>query len=368
MAARNKTQQSATPRDPRPVRAAIRMVLPYLIIPALVLLGVEYKVREWRWQEQYDWGGMDKVAGSKPIEKVFIGTSRTLYGIDQDVFAQGVGAATGRAPYVVNMGSGGTRLMYSYFGLRNLLERSPAQTQRLDLFIECPGGMPMYNTWNDIWFYPTMEGAIVPHLRWSDMGRLWSSSMTREEKLDLTVRFIGFSSVIFTKRGTVRAIFLLRGIAAVNSAYMLIAPERTKAVLDEGKGADMRTGQGPDMDVVRNEDYFFNIWKSQDKWNLDREWRDWDKTILADLIDMVRANGGRVYFYHIPQTERQEAYFAERVEDLAAFRAQAAKWGTPYLHSDFAYSDEDFPDRFHLGKQASVEYTKALVEEYLKAK
>jgi hypothetical protein len=95
--------------------------------------------------------------------------------------------------------------------------------------------------------------------------------------------------------------------------------------------------------------------------------REWRGTIPEDLARLVGAAGGHVVFLDLPLSEAfRDAYRSTvRRQDVALFARQARQWGACVVRPDFAYSDDDLPDLWHLRPERAAEYTRAVAAAWL---
>lgn len=355
----------SAPQAPEAIPSRAMQWLIWILIPVIGFAVTESKLRESYIAFTAGWHTVSQMSGDKHIDAIFIGTSRTFYGVDEERFSSELSKLTGRRFFSYNIGAGDTRLTFNYMGLRNLYHQHPAQVRGCIIFIEAPGGIPEYLLWTDEWTYQRAEQLLVPNMQWEDLPRLWRSHMTTEKKLDMTTRFLFFGTITFAQRHIIRYEFFLKGQQFTEGLLLdLGAKPRESTELRTDKF--LREGIKTVEDINRNAKKLFDDYYIREKDMLERPWREWDKSILGDLVTMVQRNGGRVVFFEIPQTSMFDRIYHTpmREEDRIAFEKQAAIWGTPILRTNLVYTDEDFPDHFHLSTEKSPEFSALLARKY----
>jgi len=345
----------------------------WILVPLAVIIGFELSIQDTGITFNMGWHTVDDVANAKKIDYLFVGTSRTLAAVDEATFTDEIWQQTGQGLYGQNMGVGGVRLVWHYLGLRNLYQQAQddpqlrQQLQGTTVLIEAPGELPEHMYWTDNWVYPTYEQLLIPNLRSRDLGPLWSSTMPLNLKIDLTLRFLFHDWDTFTFRGRIRHEFIRHGGMMVER--LLAAVTGIERGEDEKiQDLNFRGNIKGDPDVARNAERLLAEWKFREQKKLQRAWRNWEETILADIVKTVQQGGGDVAFYDIPQPSGfDDIYHTEqRNADRRAFYKAAEKWGTPVLKPDFEYTDDDFPDHFHLSGSESMPYSRALARAFVR--
>jgi hypothetical protein len=307
-----------------------------------------------------------RVAARGPLTHITVGSSRVASAIRADTLQtilraaalRGEGDAPGRAPedvHAVNAGKGYATLHLHYLGLRNLIAEHPESLEGVTVFVEAPAGLAIYNTWDSGWVGENWPTLLAPLLRAEDLPRFLSQS---ENTVAAKARVLGAYFLQFTRYlQYVRP----RLEDAVNSRFAM------KKRRDEG--ADLSTAGGVRADeegvaLTREQTRRLGI----EEFTNQEPWRDWDRSIWADVVAMVRAHGGDVVFFEMPisSVAMQAGATDLRREDKRYFDAWREANGLALLRpQNFEYTDEDFPDLMHLRKSRSAEFTARLAEAYL---
>jgi hypothetical protein len=344
------------------------VVFLWILVPALVYFAAEDRFRGSSWDQTFGWHTIPAVTGGKHIDSLFFGTSRTAAAVCEEDFAQRVANTTGQPHYAYNMGAGETRLVFHYFGLRNLYKDSPRQLKGTTLFIEAPSGLPEYMFWTDAWIYPRAERNLIPVLRDDDLSRLWRADESVEKRLDLSIRYLLWSQRLFSMRHVFRHESLALGAKWMEGVLLHLgarAPESQSGFTEEE--LRIRGGIQADPAITRDAERVFKKYCEREKNVLNRPWQRWQDTILQDIVDLVHANGGHVVFFEVPQPTIFNRIYGSslREKDRAVFRAWADQVGATLVRADFVYTDADFPDNFHLAASLCGAYSTSLADAYV---
>ena len=95
----------------------------------------------------------------------------------------------------------------------------------------------------------------------------------------------------------------------------------------------------------------------------DRDPINWDRSVLASLVDDIRSHGGSVVLYDMPiSTSAQSVIDSNRTlkRDRTALHEWLTQNNIPLVTADLAYDDTDFPDLSHLRSSRAVEFSRSL--------
>lgn len=341
-------------------------LLLYIVLPLLAFGILELAVRERppNPYEHYGYTGAPEEAAGKPVDLVAVGTSRVLAGILEEELAGELKEQTGRDWHVQNLGAPQRKLVYHYLGLRNLYKEHPDLYKGATVLIEAPSLLPEHMYWRDDWIYPGFAQMFLDNMHVQDLAGLMMTHAPLEQRLDVIIRFAMQWSELFSTRLRTRQDFLNWGT------------DFAEEFLDEAALFDSRQ-QMINLDInprggIRTEflhrqliERIYRQWLEDDRETLFRDWQEWDKTVLADIVKLVRANDGQVVFFEMPLSSLNDLlYGAEgREEDRASFLAQAKEWGIPVVETSFASTDEDLPDWIHLSRPKAEEFSKVLAKD-----
>lgn len=342
--------------------AVLFMILPILLAETALTVR-EVVVPAGR----YFYHGVSLDAQSAPADVLFIGSSRVA-AIHPEAFQKKAQNLSGRGLIVRQVAMGCSTMAEHYFGLRHLVETAPWGLRGCTVIIEAPLGLGDDATWEDSWVdsrYPTL---IAPYLKAEDVARLLRISNTPWiEKLYIACSKFSRSVYAFSK---LRSFFYFEGERLVRYAGELIktffCPGSDTA---NGMSADLASAAGirADAEGVRQVRKEALLFASRDLHNQVPR-RRWDRSVVRDIIDLVRAAGGDVHFFEMPlsSVQAQPLETVLRREDKKIFEARLSQWQSKILRTELAAGDEDFPDLYHLRKSRNNEFSERLAEAYFR--
>jgi hypothetical protein len=346
-------------------RRTIRFCLTVLIL----LVAFEWFARLQLANKHSFWNAVD--SSNKPIDVLFIGSSRVAAAIDTETFAD---AVPGPRLNVVNAGTGYANAAEFHLALRNTFREHPDRLRKAVIFIEAPFGIPDSTTWSDPWSHPERPEMLPPLLRWEDVARYWrnvrgESAVIRLEKrlrflFDYAFRF----SRLVTDRLALGEHFLGFVESPIKHALKSFAPQSNQSAVrvDLSTAGGIRNDpEGVALARKRAQEYFEKALKAQQR-------VDWSKAFIADSVKLAQQNGARVVFFDLPVHSAQKSISETptRQADRAAFREAIQTRDTPLVISDFSTSDDDFPDIWHLRKSRAADFSRALAaasQQFLKS-
>lgn len=341
----------------------------WIVLPLLVLGGAEWLVRSTSDRVPTWYGAAGRIAETRPVAALFVGSSRVQAAIQPEAFERALAEAGRARGAALNLGRGYTTDPQHYLGVRNLLAEQPERLRGVTVFAEAPGGLPYETRWRTTpWAMTAQPWILVEVLRFGDLPALWrSAGLDVETRLHISVRALLRRSSLLARRERVREQWLEQVLPAlVRGRRAALAPAREL-------GDDLR-GPGP-ATSIRTDDVAVAAARA-DAERIGRAMaahqgplRSWDGTLPEALAQLVRGAGGRLVFFEPPQS----AVFLRgyqtllRREDAALFAARAREWGACVVRPAFDYSDEDLPDFWHLRPERAADYTRAVAIEWLRA-
>lgn len=321
---------------------------------AALLLLVLQLVGSYRRDQGMKW--FDVVLESRaeqPYQAIFMGTSRVAAGVDPRTFDSVVESRSGQRFKTINLGMGYTRMAEYFFALRKIRDSKPGALRGADVFIEAPRGLPEYATWDDDWIVLDGTEPLARYMAPGDLPRfLLHSGTPFVHKVTIAFRVLFGYRESYTR---------LHDHALGAISGHLVARSRTdlKAVggiLTDSSGiravraAALATAKGAASDTTPKVGY--------------------GSTILKQVVDLVRAAGGNVYFFDMPVSEIQAAALTtpQRLRERALFEGELRTWNIPMLRTRFQSTNADYPDYWHMSSTRSLEFTRLLAEEFLAAR
>ncbi|WP_162892237.1 SGNH/GDSL hydrolase family protein [Salinibacter ruber] len=226
------------------------------------------------------------------------------------------------------------------------------------VFVEAPVGLVEPQKWTGRWARPewptllssNLSVAEIVSLWWRADDPVWNKAVISAASFSDLVRY---GPVIRNKVHS-----WMSSLIQVHSE----APDGNIESLPEGAG--IRTDSAG-VALAREK-----IIPSMRKWahvDYERSSLQWKESVLASLVETVRAHGGEVVLYTMPVSTPSKSVI-EKSQMLRAERDRLKDWaetrGIPFLNVDFPYSNEDFPDLAHLRSSEALAFSRRLAREY----
>ena len=295
----------------------------------------------------------DREAANGPVDVVFVGSSRVAASIAPEVVGGYLSDSLGTRVKVISAGKGYSTLMLHYFGLQRLYRDHPDNMQGALVLIEAPGGVPVYLEWSDKWVTDTWPTLMGPLLTRDNVGPfLRESPNTFRAKIYALaadpLRVVRYARYL---QPTLESKFNNRFDSAV-------APEADADLAGEG---GIRTDSAG-VALVREEVLAGTDHKAaRDSWN-------WDNSVLADIVKLVRSHGGEVAFFEMPVSSYWTAGYPPGRRELEAtsFHEWAGRNQLEYeSFPTFQTTDDDFPDLMHMRKSMRNNYSRSVAERLI---
>lgn len=338
----------------------------WLVLPLVVLCGAEWFVRRTADHVPTWYAAAQHVAWERPIGAVFIGSSRVQAAVVPEAFARALDGRRFKDAAVLNLARGYSTDVQHFVGLRNLIQAYPASLRGVQVFAEAPGGLPFCTHWRtSAWAHPLQPWMLVDLLRVSDLaGFMRSRQLELETRLHVSLRVLLRPLRLFNRRERVRQQWLEHVLPTLAAGGL---PDLTP---NEPVGLDL---QGPGLgSSIRTDPTALASARAsalEVADALERHQgpiRDWRGSIPEDLVRLVHGHGGRVIFLAPPLSDIfQRGYRTPlRREDLLLFERQVREWGACVVRPDFAYTDDDLPDLWHLRPELAPAYSRAVAASY----
>src|SRR5262245_14104188 len=174
-------------------RGRLRRVLwatQWLMLPLAVLALTEAFVRHTSDRVPSWYGAADRLAAIRPVQAVFVGSSRVQAAILPSAFERALGERGRPGTAALNLARGYTTDAEHYLGLRNLLAAHPDRLRGITVFAEAPGGLPWPTRWDNApWAMAAQPWMLVDLLQPADLPRFWQESgLDLETRLHLSLR------------------------------------------------------------------------------------------------------------------------------------------------------------------------------------
>jgi len=296
---------------------------------------------------------------------LFVGSSRMRAAIHSESWDRVMAERFHVRTSGLNLGMGWCTPMEHYFGLRSILRANPAALRGTAVLIEAGEGIGFPETWRQNWIVEDRWDLLVPYLESSDFGNVWKSSTPKEAKVAIAA---GLWFPAFDQTARLRHDF--------RSQIDTIGSQLQHAVWENAASmgpteADLSTDGGIRADKKGVElAKFMADSMAQADLRDQKPYGDWDSTVLADIVRLLKDAGAMPIFVRIPYSPTQAVPLATplRQADRIAFEAAVRRWGLPpVVAAPFQPRPEDFPDKWHLRKTLAPDFTRSLALAYLGA-
>ncbi|MGE5340928.1 MAG: hypothetical protein ACM3SY_05535 [Candidatus Omnitrophota bacterium] len=344
------------------------IVLQWVVIPFLLLAVANYGVRHLvptgpAWYEQAEINARNQPDHMPDV--IFIGSSRVAAAINNEAFDRRMSQLTGRKIVSLNFGQGYSTIQEHYLGMRNLLKRYSKPYKPFTVLIEAPGEMvniKYYKRWTDDWINNGETQLLVPLLHVSDfLFFLKSSTDKSNDKTYVAFKYLTKSIDLIRYRERTKA--------KIDRTFKnLLEPPAPKNIAPQ-PDLTQRGGIKTDpkaLEMIRASAVTF----ANEMLSEQRDFQNWDQTVLADLIRLIESYNGTVVFYTMPASSVYSRVFNTNLhqKNKATFKKQLKKWNIPLLYPEFSYTDEDFPDLWHMKLSRSFEFSEKLADAYFNVK
>jgi hypothetical protein len=259
----------------------------------------------------------------------------------------------------INLGQGYSSIQEHYLGLRNLLNKYPKSFHDFTVFLEAPGetaNLLYYSQWTDNWINSDQVQLVVPLLRSTDIIPFWmSGSGSPAIKTYITLKYYlnPFKLVRFKERIKEKL---------ETKVKEMIQPPSPGQKIDLSESGGVKTNPG-DIEKIRVSAERF----AREQTDAQKPFSNWDETVLADLIGLIKSHNGKVIFFKMPVSSVQLKVFRTKIhrDNKVLFKRQLKKWGAVILYPDFSYTDDDFPDLWHLRNSRCAEFSGKLAQAYI---
>jgi hypothetical protein len=338
-------------------------MLAWVVAPLSVFGGAAMIVRRTVDRVPLWYAAADRVADRDEVRALFVGSSRTAAAIAASAFERAAGQRASRRVRSLNLGRGASTLVEHYFGIRRLFERHPDHLRGVQVFVESMAGAPDCVTWDDEWAHEDQPALLFEVMPVRELPRYWRTRTPVEEKVAVTLR--SFTRPLRFIRRRER----FRELLTVTAAQRVAAGQWRDAfaTADVGVGDDL---EGWDPEVTRTEQEWDALRRRQQEAANERRARQtfapWEGSVEDDLVSLVRAHGGEVYFFELPlhSVLRWGLSSPARTEHARRFERWCASRGIADLTPEFRYTDADLPDWSHLDSARAPEFSRALARAW----
>jgi hypothetical protein len=299
--------------------------------------------------------GFSKLFGTKPTPKVdylFIGNSKVPATINPKIFA---GSNNDKIAVVAGRGSMTAGIHYQ--ALSHRLKNYPEYLKDAYVFIEYPDPLVFTNLFIDDEFMvmehnngKSRAHLLLPHLDWpSLLAYLNKSKNSNSTKIEMIPLFLS---------SAYRTSFFLNEQWAKRNQPFVAKPTSLLAI--EGGIRNDNIEFAKKMAEEMAEQASENLTNSAML-----TFESLNQSSLNKIATLIKENGGKLYMYEMPMHSLQNKFLYN--PNLSEYKKVFEKWlemkGIAVISCtdiDFKYSDEDFPDAWHLGINRRDEFSSLL--------
>ncbi len=339
-----------------------RLFFFHAIIILAVFFSAEFLARFIAPKENFWYQEAEQYLESNTAQAIFIGSSRTEIGLLEEEFDSAL-QAHGIEHKTLNLGRGFSTHKMHYLGLRNLFENHPDALRNCVLFIEISENLPPVFINKDSWVFDVQPQLLLPVLRAADLPALWVSPTAFESKKTITLRYFFQYATLINKREYIREQFLSYGNNFTRAVFVKNHSEIQTATNQDAlaEGTAVKTDDAS-IQFARELAYHFAKLDLKDQ----TPYGEFEDHEIYPIIKLAQGKGVPVVLVNLPLSSVQAEPLQTplRVEEAKRFVETAQHWGTPIYSVEKSFTDEDFPDLWHLTPQAAQQFSLQLATRY----
>jgi hypothetical protein len=286
---------------------------------------------------------------SRPLDCIFIGSSRMAAAILPDVFKNDSDQV------VINVGRGYSTAVIHYKALTQILQQDNNALKNCKVIIEAPGGV-CYIEDGSRWFYDEDPHLIVPYLKTTDIVEyVFKNKNSLVNKLDLTLLYT-FAAWrdCFYEREQIQ-IYTDYHLKRMDARF-LSASEQHKKSEDIAARGGTKTDSAT-IKIARKLAYQARKQDISEQKLLTME--ELENSMISKICSLIRKNGGQVYLLDMPESSVLQSIYETPIakENKKLFDQWLTVNKIPLIITPFVYTDADFPDNFHLRESRAEEFS-----------
>jgi hypothetical protein len=298
---------------------------------------------------------------SHPIDYLFIGSSRTAVSLIPEVFKNNT------SKEVINAGRGYSTSMIHYKALAYVLKCNKDALKNCNVLIEAPGGI-CFTDDGSVWFQDENPHLIVPYINRKDMLEyIFRNKSSITDKVDLTLLY-SFASW--------RDCFYLRERMQIRFDYHL--NKMDEKIIIGGHRNNTATNKIAAKGGTKNDSATVKMARQLAVVLANKEiseqkiltQADLGKSMINKICTLITRNGGQVYLLNMPLASVQSNIYATEVarKNKQLFDQWLLAKNIPIINISFEYTDQDFPDYWHLSESRAEEFSKSVLDALQKYK
>ena len=287
--------------------------------------------------------------------QIFIGSSRVGALIMPEIMNSRLSKSN---IYCINAGRGMSTGMIHYLALQHLEKKSLLESTAV--FIEAPGGLcSYYDDINGYWVDDRNIHLIIPYLNNKTLRKFWKYSDNKiSVKTAVTADYYLYSY---------RILSYTKELLTKNSFIDLVKKVLKKYKNNnENNELSERGGIKTDsLSIIRARSLAAENANLEIKNQQLIKLTDWNKSILKDIHTLLKRNHAELVLFPMPLSSVQSQIYSTPTarENILTFSKFLADNEIKYLDLDISdYTDDDFPDFWHISEQKAEEFTNQLID------
>ena len=337
----------------------------FLLLPGLVLDVVLRIAMPFPSTKGY--GRVLKDVHTRKINFLFVGSSRVGAAINSAAFDNITSKAHQKRVRSENLGMGSSTLVGHYYGLKAIFDASMHDSENCHMFVEVTLGLPPMDTWEGIWFNAGQYEQLYPYIDFSDYLTFWQvsgNSINEKVTLGLLKAFRPAGFLL-----SARSALLSRG-EVFTQRYISSFADNSEKENPGKKQAPMHMAAGIRNDPagikLARELILKQAAKSKGETNGSAPFADWEKLVLVDMRNLAEKNHCTMSLVSVPLSPSQEL---TRKSDrsgsqVLSFKAWARQNQLPILSTGLHFTDDDYPDLWHLSADKALIFSEQLARAY----
>jgi hypothetical protein len=301
------------------------------------------------------------MATGDTTQYLFVGTSRVGAAIRPDTFEAVIQDQTDSSVMALRAARGFSTLAMHLEGIEYLIDQCSEAFQGSTVFVEAPAGLVEPQTWDGRWVRPQFPELFSPHLSATDLARFWWRA---DDPLEVKAQVTLSRFLVTARYGSALRRKTDRLVGSIAEPFTPTdSPDTSQVDLQDAAG--VRTDSAG---VALTRKKIIPEMRGWTHMDYDRGPVDWDRSVLATLVETVRAAGGNVVVYTMPLSDPARRVIEDSDllrQDRKRLHTWLARHDVPFLRVNFPHTNADFPDLSHLHASRSGPYTRKIARTFL---
>ncbi|MFO7658957.1 MAG: hypothetical protein R6W78_18000 [Bacteroidales bacterium] len=265
--------------------------------------------------------------------------------------------------YTINAGRGMTTSTTYYLAMRTLECRG--LLEKSTVFLEAPCGMCSLNdNYESYWVDDRNIHAIIPYLNFSILTEFWKYSKNNfSTKISVTFNYFFYTNRIFS---LLKEIFNRNSLHELYIKIFKIAPVSNQNLNLVNRGGIMVDS----LSIINARKLAIEYANLEIKEQYLITFNEWNKSRLNDIFNLAKANNSRLILFKMPLSSIQAKVYETKIgkQNINILKSYLDYNKITYHDMNFSeYSDDDFPDLWHISSQRAPEFSNSLIDSLQKS-